>query len=152
MQDSRQRADLVRAPLLERIAFRGHPLVRALHPTTIEITTEEHLTANGDCIIGVRAEKGCSQLDESVKAAIRDANSRVIVRVVVGSESYAIAAKGDPRLPLAHPHDIVLRRSDFISDRTLAVGATAAARDLPRRMIAKLRSPDAVGFLEVEVR
>ena len=37
----------------ERIICRGHPLVRGTHPTTFEVTTEGHLTRQGDCIIGV---------------------------------------------------------------------------------------------------
>ena len=51
----------------EAIGFRGHPMVRSLHPTTIEVTTESHLTEKGDCIIGVGATKGCLQLSEEVK-------------------------------------------------------------------------------------
>lgn len=90
-------------------------------------------------------------MDEEVKAAIRREGASVRVRLLVGQESFAITARGDPRLPLTHPHDIVIRKSSFVSDRTLAVGASAAARDIPRRMVQKLRSPDTVGYLEVDV-
>ena len=31
----------------ERIICRGHPLVRGIHPTTFEVTTEDHLTRAG---------------------------------------------------------------------------------------------------------
>jgi uncharacterized protein len=137
--------------LLERIPFRGHPKVSALHPTTIEITMEDHLTERGDCIVGVGAQKGCAQLSEGVKAGIRRASSTVILRLVVGSESFAVKAAGDPRLTLSHPHEIVVRKSDFVSDRTVAVRADAAARDIPRSMVARLRNPASVGFLEIEV-
>lgn len=127
-------------------------MVSGRHPTTIEITTEEHLTERGDCIIGVRAAKGCAQLSEGVKAGIRTGSSLVLLRFVVGPESFLVTAAGDPRLTLSHPHEIVVRKSEFVSDRTIAVRADAAANDFPRRMIAKLRDPDAVGYLEVEVR
>jgi len=76
----------------------------------------------------------------------------VLLRFVVGPESFLVTAAGDPRLTLSHPHEIVVRKSEFVSDRTIAVRADAAANDFPRRMIAKLRDPDAVGYLEVEVR
>ncbi len=144
-------AQLAKAVLKDKIAFHGHPLVLALHPTTIEITTEDHLTERGDCIVGVGAERGCAQLNDAVKAGIRRKSSRVLVRLVVGSDSFAFSAGGDPRLTLAHPHDVVVRKSHFVSDRTLAVGANAAAKDIPRRMVASLRDPGTVGYLEVEV-
>ena len=41
---------------------RGHPLVLGTHPTTFEVTCEKHLTENGNCIIGVAADKGCAGL------------------------------------------------------------------------------------------
>jgi hypothetical protein len=126
-------------------------MVRAAHPTTIEITKEGYLTENGDCIIGVAADKGCAELEEKVKEGLRMKGSPVTVKIVVGSSFFQVNARGDPRLELSHPHDIVIRKSDFISDRTLAVGADAAARDLPRRMVQALKDPRTVGRLEIEV-
>ncbi|MBI3859979.1 MAG: DUF371 domain-containing protein [Thaumarchaeota archaeon] len=134
-----------------RIAFRGHPMVRSLHPTTIEITTEDNLTERGDCIVGVGAERGCSGLDERVKTAIRNENASIKFRILVDADIFEFSGRGDPRLSLAHAHDIVIRRSRFISERTIAVGADAAAKDIPRSIVARLRSPDARGFLELEV-
>ena len=135
----------------ESIAFRGHPLVSSLHPTTIEVTTDEHLTANGDCIIGVGAEKGCAQLGDALKAGLRTPWARVVMRVVSGPETFVLKASGNPRLELSHPRDMVIRTSQFVSERTLATGASAAARDVPRSLVARLNKPGAVGRLEIEV-
>jgi hypothetical protein len=140
-----------RTAVKDRIAFHGHPMVRALHPTTIEITTDGSLTERGDCIIGVGAERGCAQLDETVRSGIRRTSSHVLLRLVVGPDSFLVRASGDPRLSLAHPHDMVVRKSSFVSDRTVAVGADSAAVDIPRRIVKKLRSPAVVGYLEIEV-
>ncbi len=125
-------------------------MVQALHPTTIEVTTEEHLTRRGDCIIGVSASSGCAQLSESVKTAIRE-GSRLLVRIVVGGESFELSAAGDPRLDLSHPRDIVIRKSEFLSDRTLAIRASSAAADIPRSMVSRLRDPHTTGTLEIRV-
>ncbi len=135
----------------ERILFHGHPMVRSLHPTTIEVTTEEHLTEKGDCIIGVGAAKGCGQLGEQLKAALRAEGSTVTIRVSAGAETFELTAEGDPGLELSHLHDIVIRKSRFLSGRTLAVGASAAAKDIPRSIVARLRNPGTVGALEIEV-
>jgi hypothetical protein len=140
------------APVRERIAFHGHPMVRSLHPTTIEITTEANLTERGDCVVGVGATKGCNQLSETLKTALRSDRAKVTIRVLVGEEAFVFTAEGDRGLELSHPHDMVIRKSRFVSDRTLAVGASAAAKDLPRSLVSKLRNPKTVGTLEIEVR
>ncbi|MDG6990804.1 MAG: DUF371 domain-containing protein [Nitrososphaerota archaeon] len=133
------------------VTFRGHAQVRSMHPTTIELTTEEDLTENGDCIIGVGASKGCAGLDGRVKEMLRRSGSKVTIRLIVGGESFEVRARGDPRLELSDPHDMVVRRSDFVSDRTLALGADAAARNIPRRMVSLLKDPGTTGRLEIEV-
>ena len=135
----------------DMVVFRGHRLVMSAHPTTIEVTTEEHLTENGDCIIGVAADKGCAGLSPEVKEGLRRTGSPVTIKIVVGALSFQVRARGDSRLQLTHPHDIVIRKSDFASDRTLAVHADSAARDLPRELVRALKDPEAEGILEIEV-
>jgi hypothetical protein len=135
----------------EMVLFRGHPMVRSLHPTTIEVTTEEDLTENGDCIVGVGASKGCAQLDERIKEGLRRDGSKVKFTIRVGSLSFVVRAEGHHGLELSHRHDIVIRKSMFVSDRTIAVRADAAARDIPREMVELLRSGRTDGRLEVEV-
>jgi len=126
-------------------------MVRSSHPTTIEVTTEEYLTENGDCIIGVGATKGCGGLRVDLKERLRQEGSKVKIRLIVGGESYELNARGDPRLALSNPHEVVIRKSDFVSDRTLAVKADSAARDLPRKLVHLLRDPKTTGRLEIEV-
>jgi hypothetical protein len=135
----------------ELILFRGHPMIASTHPTTIEVTTENRLTERGDCIIGVGASKGCAQLGPKVKEALRRKDSSVTIRILVGNCSFQVKAAGDPRLDLSHPHDVVVRRSDFVSNRTLAIRADAAAKDVPREIVRLLRDPAAVGSMEIEV-
>jgi hypothetical protein len=136
---------------VDAVAFRGHPMVTSRHPTTIEVTTEEHLTLNGDCIIGVGASKGCAQLTDEVKEGLRKKGSKVTLRILVGGLAFRVNARGDPRLDLSHPHDMVIRKSEFVSDRTLAVGADASARSIPRDMVRLLKDPSTTGRLEIEV-
>ncbi len=137
---------------LERIRFHGHPLVSSQHPTTIEITTEEHLTRNGDCIVGLGAEKGCAGLNESVKQGLRTTGSEVEVTIRVGGLEFVVRAKGDASLELSHAHDIVIRKSGFLSDRTLALWADSSARDIPRQMVELLKDEKTVGVMEIRVR
>jgi len=144
-------SSIERQAVKDTVRFRGHPSVRSAHPTTIEVTTEDHLTEKGDCIIGVGASKGCAQLDTRVKEELRREGSKVSIRIRAGGLCYQVRASGDPRLVLSDPRDMVIRRSDFISDRTVAVHADAASKDIPREMVRILKDPSTVGTLEIEV-
>jgi hypothetical protein len=72
--------------------------------------------------------------------------------VKAGHCSFVFHAMGNPRLELSDPHDIVVRKSEFLSERTLAVKANMAAMDIPRSLVTRLRDPGTVGTLEIEVR
>ena len=126
-------------------------MVTALHPRTIEVTTEEHLTERGDCIIGVGADKGCAGLAEELKSALRVKGTKVTLGILVGDERFEVNALGDPRLSLSHSRDIVLRTSNFVNERTVAVCADRAADDIPRRMVERLKRDETGGILEIEV-
>ncbi len=136
----------------EIIRFHGHPEVRATHPRTLELTKEEHLTANGDCIVGVDADRGLVDLSEEFRKAIQG-GARVTFAIHVDDESFTFGATGDPRLQLSSENDVIIRKSDYICGRTLAVRSDAAAIDIPRRMVSSLRSRATEGklILEVEV-
>ncbi len=136
--------------LVESVGFQGHPLVSALHPTTIELTKEESLTRRGDCIIGICADKAASDLDPALKLALRTIGARVRFTIKVGGESFEFGARGNQDLSLDDSRDLVIRRSAFITQRTLAIMAEAAAKDIPRTMVEKLKRRER-GVMTIEV-
>ncbi len=137
--------------LLEEIVFRGHPLVRALHPSTMELTKERELTQRGDCVIGVSADKAACDLSSAVKEALRTAGASVTFTIRVGGgERFVFTARGSRGLLLDDRRDVVIRRSQFISPRTLAIHAEAAARDIPRALVDRLREGER-GLLTLQV-
>jgi uncharacterized protein len=152
LSDAQRTAIEGKTAAMEAVEFRGHPMVRSTHPTTIEITTEDYLTENGDCIIGVGASKGCAGLGSEVKEQLRKPGSLVTFRIVAGPAMFEVRAAGDPRLTLSDPHEMVIRKSNFISDRTVAVNADAASRNIPRNLVRLLKNPATEGRLEIEVR
>jgi uncharacterized protein len=137
--------------VVEEVPFGGHPMVSATHARTIEITTEEHLTARGDCIVGVGAAKGVAQLSPAIKRALRSDGSRVRLTIVAPGGTFSFTARGSKDLPLDDPRDMVIRTSGFVCGRTLAVGADASAMELPRELVRSLKSPEAAGLLRIEV-
>jgi len=52
-----------------------------------------------------------------------------------------IIAEGSPNLPLTNSKDIVIRKSDYICNRTLAINANKAACDLSSNLVEKLKDP-----------
>jgi len=139
---------------VEVVRARGHPNVRATHPITLEITRETHLTPRGDCIIAVGADKGARDLSEAFKRAARREGARIIITIEVPSKGLraTVEARGHPALSFEHPTDIVVRKSDYVCGRTVAIKADKAARDLPRELIEALRDPRAQVLVRLEVK
>jgi hypothetical protein len=135
----------------EEIAFFGHPNVQSFHARTVEITKDEHLTLKGDCIIGVRATKACADLDPAIKSRLAKSDSRVKIEIVVSSDTYTITGTGDERLTLKNPHDIVIRKTNFVCPRTLSVRCDRASSDIPRRMVEALKNPETKGLFRITV-
>ncbi|MEM7819116.1 MAG: DUF371 domain-containing protein, partial [Candidatus Aenigmatarchaeota archaeon] len=55
-------------------------------------------------------------------------------------------------LKLSHAEDIVVRKSDFIDNRTLAILANKAACDLKRELVEKLKNPETEIKITIEVK
>lgn len=109
--------------------------------TTLEITKETHLTKRGDCIISVAADKGAADLSTEFKRKAKGKHAQITITIQAGTETEKIIAHGNPQLTLTHPHDLVIRKSDYTCSRTLAVHADKAAKDLSRTLVEKLRDP-----------
>ena len=126
--------------IFEAVTARGHPRITAGHPTTLMITRDGEVGPKGDCIIGVDASKGAAGLNEKLKSVIR-LGGAVSIRIEAGGEVVRIHAHGHPLLTFTDPRDLVVRKSEFVCGRTLAIGADKAAADLPRKFVAKLQDP-----------
>ncbi len=133
------------------IPFYGHKNIKSLHPKTIEITTESHLSINGDCIVGVKADCGCNDIPERMKLLLQNSKSDVSCTIMVRDFSFKVKGKGNDRLILTNPHDIVIRKSSFVCPRTLATNCDAASDSIPRQMIRWLQDPEAKGLFLIEV-
>jgi hypothetical protein len=122
------------------VAF-GHENMQAIHPTTLMITKDADLSKQGDCIVAVGADKAVVDLSPEFKQGLRNPNSKLTILIEVDGTVEQIHAEGSPKLTLTHTADIVIRKSDFTSERTLAIHADKASNDLPRELIKKLASP-----------
>lgn len=135
----------------EEIIFYGHQNVLSLHPRTLEITKDKDLTPSGDCIIGVNANKSCKDLCYILKENIKKNDSMVKIELIVEPYAFVIEGHGNQYLSLTHPHDIVLRKSKFICNRTISIDCNFSALEIPRKMIDLLKDNRKVGRMIINV-
>jgi hypothetical protein len=125
----------------EHIVAFGHLNVQAVHPSTLMITKESDLSKQGDCIVAVAADKAVADLSVEFKESLRKQNAKLTILIEVDGLTEQITAYGSPKLILTNPTEMVIRKSDFISDRTLAIRADKAASDLSKELIEKMKNP-----------
>lgn len=119
----------------------GHENIKATHKSTFEITKEKWLSKRGDCIIATSADKGLTELSGSFKESLRKGNSKLTILIEARGIREVINAYGNPLLVFTHPTDMVVRKSSYICNRTLAIHANKAAWDLSRELVEKLKNP-----------
>jgi hypothetical protein len=129
---------MINMEVKEIIHCRGHPLVIGNHPTTFEITTEGHLTKNGNCIIGISSDKGCAGLSAAFKRVLANDDAVLITRLSSGDVIFEVKSHGSSRFILDHPTDMVWRRSSFVCGRTIGIMSDHVAATLPKTLIANL--------------
>jgi uncharacterized protein len=137
--------------LEEEIIFQGHMNILSLHSRTIEITKDSVLTKNGDCIVGVSANKACDDLDPALKQKLRTSDTVVKIGIIVEPYEFNILGLGNNHLQVTHKHDIVLRKSNYVDPRTLIVSCDKSAIDIPRYLIKALTDPETKGLLRVRL-
>ena len=129
----------------------GHENVLATHKTTLEFTRDKHLSKKGDCIVAVAADKGLVDLRAEFKENLRKPHAKLTVLIEAGEIMERVEAYGSPQLVLTHPTDMVIRKSDYVDNRTLAVQADKAALYLSRELVEKLKNPKQKVKITLEV-
>jgi hypothetical protein len=127
-----------------RVVFsaRGHKNILSTHKTTFEVTKEEALSKRGNCIVAVEATKAAVDFPVEFKEAARREGARITVTVEVDGVKETVKAWGSPQLLFTHQTDLVVRKSSYVCDRTLAIGADKAAIDFSRALVEKLKNPE----------
>ncbi len=128
--------------IIEKVEAFGHENIQATHPSTLMLTKEKQLSNTGDCIVAVAANKSLADLDETFKQRLKNSNAKLTIIIEADGLSEQINAVGSPKLILAHPAEMVIRKSEFISERTLAIHADKSSSDLSRKLVEKLKNPN----------
>ncbi len=71
--------------------------------------------------------------------------------IIVNDHVFKVKGKGHKDLILSDPNDIVIRKSNYVCPRTLAVNCDKASDSIPRKLIKILQNPKASGVFSIEV-
>jgi uncharacterized protein len=91
--------------------------------------------------VAVNSSGGVQSLPEDLKRVLSSSGGRGRLALRVGSLEFVVVGRGDPRLTFSHETDLVVRKSGFISDRTLMIFADKSSVDIPRDMVRLLQDP-----------
>jgi len=121
-----------------KIVSSGHLNLSATHKTTLEWTTEDFLNKTGHCIVGIKADKSFADLPKQFKELLKQ-GKELKITLECGGFKDVVTGYGDPRLTFIDPHCMIIRKSDYVCGRTLAVCADKAAADLNRNLIEEMK-------------
>ncbi len=114
----------------------GHHNILASHKTTMEFTKDEDLSLKGDCIVGVKADFDMVKL----KKFIKNANSKKItITIETSDKKIKETVNTELNTSFNHGREMVIRTTDFSSERTLGIKANKAAFNLDRHLISFLK-------------
>ena len=118
----------------------GHQNILATHQTTLEITKDSELTKKGDCIVAVGADFSLQQLQRIVGSCGDGGKIKLTIAVAgLKAEIVAVANK-----EFCSENEMVVRKGNFVSERTLGIHADKAAAEVGRKLVEKLKSPSSI--------
>jgi len=122
----------------------GHENVIGEHKTTVELTSEDHLTRRGSCIVGISSDLTLEKLDSKIKEMATKSSTKIVLRMSVDELTEEVTGTGSPGLTYTDPISMVARTSTFECGRTLMVNADKAASNLNRDFVDRVKASNAV--------
>jgi len=115
----------------------GHPNILATHKTTLEFTKDKEVSLKGDCIVGVNADFELSKIKQFIK---NTKNNKISIAIQIISKNKKHKKTKEKIFAEINPNfnsdeELVIRKTDFLSDRTFAINADKAAFELDRGLI-----------------
>ncbi|MAG72173.1 MAG: hypothetical protein CL471_18065 [Acidobacteria bacterium] len=130
----------------------GHKNITAKHKTTLEFTKDENVSLKGECIVGVRADFKLSSLKKFIenksnykkkqlknKAINKKTIGKIPIKIIIRIKNIEEKINGFLNADFNDSREIVIRKSDFISERTLIIKADKGACDLNRNYVEFLK-------------
>jgi hypothetical protein len=84
-----------------------------------------------------------------VKRNLESPNGRAELILEIPGHQFAIHGNGATGLTFSDYRDLVIRKSNYLSGRTLMVNADRSAQDIPRPMVNLLQNPSTIIMLKL---
>ena len=124
---------------LVRFKAYGHENVIGEHKTTVEITTEDYLTKQGTCIVGMEANQKLSDLAPKIRELVTLETTKIVLVMEVEGIIEQVTGTGGQNLTYSDSVSMVARTSSYQCERTLMINADKAASDLSREFVRLLK-------------
>tara|TARA_Y100000034_G_C6850797_1_gene385982 strand:+ start:79 stop:462 length:384 start_codon:yes stop_codon:yes gene_type:complete len=112
-----------------KFTCKGHKNILSLHRNTLEFTKDKDITLQGDCIIGVNSNfKDVSNILKYNK-----------IKMILETSNYKDEVIFEINKEFNDNREIVIRKTNFISSRTLGIKSNKAAKDLNKDLIDELK-------------
>ena len=123
----------------------GHEHITAQHKNTLEFTKDDFVTRTGDCIVGCKADFNYRELKDFIEEKIRqyqnnkknsidknikNKSSGIEIKIIIEVDGIKEKITGFLNPDFDDDREIVVRKSDFLSKRTLVYGSDKGAGDL----------------------
>lgn len=119
----------------------GHPNILGTHKTTLEFTKDKEVSLKGDCIVGVNADFDSNKIKKFIINS-KNKNITITIQPISKNKKYKkikeiINAELNPSFDSGK--EFVIRKTDFVSERTFAIRSNKAAFNLNRDLIGFLK-------------
>ena len=108
----------------------GHENILGTHRNTLEFTKDKSLTKNGDCIIGIDSDFDTSEIRKLISSS-KNGKMKLTVKWKNEAEEVSFDANKD----FSGNHEIVIRKTGFLSGRTLGINADRSSFELNRDLM-----------------
>lgn len=119
----------------------GHPNITSKHRNTFEFTKDKEVAKTGDCITGVRADFSLQELKQFL-----DCDN---VKITISVDNLREEIIAQPNKQFNSDHELVIRRTDFLSKRTFAINANKVSINF-NNIRQKLNNPKQEIIIEIE--
>ncbi len=110
----------------------GHENITSKHKNTFEFTKDSFVTKTGDCIVGVKADFSLKEIKKFIKSLKSDK-----IKIIISVDGIIEEINAEINKDFNSEHEIVIRKSDFLSERTLAIRADKSAINFKKEIIEK---------------
>jgi len=128
----------------------GHENITAKHKTTLEFTKDKDMGLEGDCIVGTKADFSLLQLKKFIKKLnnnkititiqiIKKIHNKNVEKNEIKNNIIIEKINAEINPGFNSDKEIVIRKADFISDRTFAIKANKAGFELNKDLIISLK-------------